>query len=183
METVRLALDGGADAVQLRERDLEGAELFRLAEEMRRVTRDVGAALIVNHRTDVALAVEADGVHLGWRSLPPNEIRKLAEKRLKIGVSCHDAAQLRSAEAAGADYVLLGPVFVTPSKVGRVEPIGVEATKTLVSRTGLPVIAIGGITPENVRPVRETGVAGVAAISAIIAAADPREGARRLSTT
>ena len=183
VETVRLALDGGADAVQLRERDLEGAELFRLAEEMRRVTRDVGAALIVNHRTDVALAVEADGVHLGWRSLPPNEIRKLAEKRLKIGVSCHDAAQLRSAEAAGADYVLLGPVFVTPSKVGRVEPIGVEATKTLVSRTGLPVIAIGGITPENVRPVRETGVAGVAAISAIIAAADPREGARRLSTT
>ena len=183
VETVRLALEGGADAVQLRERDLEGAELFRLAEEMRRVTRDAGAALIINHRTDVALAVEADGVHLGWRSLPPNEIRKLAEKRLKIGVSCHDAAQLRSAEAAGADYVLLGPVFFTASKAGRVEPIGVEAMKTLVSGTGLPVIAIGGITPENAWAVREAGVAGVAAISAIIAAADPREAAHRLSMT
>ena len=180
METIRLAIAGGADAVQLREHDLEAAELYRLAQELRRITSDAGAALIINHRLDIALAVEADGIQLGWRSLSVNEVRKLAGDRLCVGVSCHTAAQLLAAEVAGADYVLLGPVFPTPSKQGLVQPLGVEELEMLVSGTSIPVIAIGGIATENVQAVRDAGASGVAVISAIIAAADPQAAVKRL---
>ena len=182
VETVRAALRGGADAVQLRERDLSALELLNLAEHLRRLTLEEGAALVVNHRLDVALAVEADGVQLGWRSLPAAEARRLAGDRLRIGVSCHDAAQLRAAEAAGADYAILGPVFFTPSKEGLVEPLGLEKLAKMASGVErLPVIAVGGITAENVGRVRATGAAGVAVISAIAAASDPTEAARALA--
>ena len=138
-EAVQCAVEGGADAVQLRERDLEGGQLFDLATELRRITRDADAALIISHRVDVALAVDADGVHLGWRSLPVREVRKLAGGRLRIGVSCHNASQLRSARDAGADYASLGPVFLTPSKAGLLDALGPEKTGSLVADAGLPV--------------------------------------------
>ena len=182
-ETVRLALEGGVDAVQLRERDLDARELYGLAEEMRRITDAAGAALLVNHQVDVALAVGADGVHLGWRSLRVKDVRKLVDKRLCIGISCHNLAQLHTAERAAADYVLLGPVFPTPSKQGLVEPIGLDMTGELITGSKLPVIAIGGIKPENAKDTRAIGAAGIAVISAIITAPDPREAARRLVQT
>ena len=180
-ETVRSALEGGADAIQLREKDLEGGDLFGLAERLREITRAFNAALIVNHRVDVALAVEADGVQLGWRSMRVEDARKIGTVPVfLIGASCHSADDLRAAEAAGADYALLGPVFSTPSKEGVLAPLGLARLRELVGGTALPVIAVGGIAAENVQSVRETGVAGVAVIRAIMAADDPRAAAASL---
>jgi thiamine-phosphate pyrophosphorylase len=177
-ETVRMALAGGVDAVQLRERDLSARELYDLALKLREITREAGAALIVNQRLDVALAAGADGVHLGWRSLNPSAVRKLAGEKFLIGISCHNEPQIHSAEATHANYALLGPVFHTPSKEGLVRPIGLVPLKDLVSGAKIPVLAIGGITPENVAQVMEIGVAGIAAISALVAAEDPAAAAR-----
>ena len=97
--------------------------------KLRAVTREAGAALIVNQRLDVALAAGADGVHLGWRSLNPAAVRKLAGEKFLIGISCHDGPQIHSAEEARASYALLGPVFHTPSKEGLVSPIGIGPLK------------------------------------------------------
>ena len=180
-EAVRRAVAGGVDAVQLRERDMEPGELFALADRLRRITREAGAALIINHRADIALAVGADGVQLGWRSLGVEDVRALAGGRLRIGVSCHCEGELHSAEEAGADYAILGPVFFTPSKQGLIEPMGVDRLRETASGTDLPLIAIGGIRPENVAAVRGAGVVGVAVISAIMASSNPREAAHRLA--
>jgi len=177
-ETVRLALAGGVDAVQLRERDLNARELCDLAAKLRAITREARAALIVNQRLDVALAVGADGVHLGWRSLGVADARKLAGEKFLVGISCHDEPQLRSAAEARASYALLGPVFHTPSKEGLVSPIGLDLLKELVSGAKIPVIAVGGITQENAAQVMETGVAGIAAISALSDPQDPAAAAR-----
>jgi thiamine-phosphate pyrophosphorylase len=177
-ETVRMALAGGVDAVQLRERDISARELYDLALKLRAITREAGAALIVNQRLDVALAVGADGVHLGWRSLNPADVRKLAGEKFLIGISCHDGPQIQSAEQARADYALLGPVFRTPSKEGLAYTIGIGPLKNLVSVAKIPILAIGGITPENAAQVMETGVAGLAAISALIDPEDPAAVAR-----
>lgn len=180
VETVRLAVAGGVDAVQLRERDLPPPELYKLAVELRAVTREAGAKLIINQRADIALSAEADGVHLGWRSLSVKDVRAMSQGRLLAGVSCHDGPQLRSAEDAGADYALLGPIFRTPSKEGLVEPVGLEELRELVKSTSLPIVAIGGITAENVADVLACGVSGIAAISALLDADDPTAAAREL---
>jgi len=177
-ETVRMALAGGVDAVQLRERDMSARDLYDLALKLRAITREAGAALIVNQRLDVALAAGADGVHLGWRSLSPADVRKLAGEKFLIGLSCHDAPQVHSAEETRANYALLGPVFHTPSKEGLVRPIGLRPLKNLAAAAKIPVLAIGGITPENAAQVMKTGVAGLAAISALIAPEDPAAVAR-----
>ncbi len=177
-ETVRMGLAGGVDAVQLRERDLSARELYELEMKLRAVTREAGAALIVNQQLDVALAAGADGVHLGWRSLSPAAVRKVAGEKFLIGISCHDAPQLRSAEEARATYALLGPVFHTPSKEGLVSPIGIGPLKELVAAANIPILAIGGITTENAAQVMETGVAGIAAISALTDPEDPAAAAR-----
>jgi len=177
-ETVRMALAGGVDAVQLRERDLSARELYDLALKLREITREAGAALIVNQRLDVALAAGADGVHLGWRSLSAAAVRKLAGEKFLVGISCHDGPQIHSAEEAHADYALLGPVFHTPSKEGLAYPIGLGPLKELIAGARIPVLAVGGITPENAAQVMETGVAGLAAISALMASEDPAAAAR-----
>jgi thiamine-phosphate pyrophosphorylase len=177
-ETVRMALAGGVDAVQLRERDMSARALYDLALKLRAITREAGAALIVNQRLDVALAVGADGVHLGWRSLNPADVRKLAGEKFLIGISCHDGPQIHSAEETPANYALLGPVFHTPSKEGLVYTIGLRPLKNLVSAAKIPILAVGGITPENAAQVMQTGVAGLAAISALIDPEDPAAVAR-----
>ncbi len=177
-KTVEMALAGGVDAVQLRERDMSARELHDLASKLRAITREAGAALIVNQRLDVALAVGADGVHLGWRSLNPADVRRLAGEKFLIGMSCHDGPQIHGAEEARVNYALLGPVFHTPSKEGLAYPIGLGPLKSLVSAAKIPILALGGITPENAAKVMETGVAGLAAISALIDPKDPAAVAR-----
>lgn len=179
-EVVRMALDGGVDAIQMRERDLETSELFKLAGELRELTRKAGAKLIVNHRPDLAMAVEADGVHLGFRSVTVREAREATGGKLLVGVSCHDGVQVRLAGESGADYALLGPVFPTPSKEGLVPAIGVDGFKRCIARATVPILAIGGITDANFRDALKAGACGVAVISAIMAAADPQAAAKTL---
>jgi thiamine-phosphate pyrophosphorylase len=173
------ALDGGGvGAVQLREKDLEGKELFSLAEKARDLCARYGAALFINDRIDVALAVGADGIQLAGTSLPIETARTLLGPTKTIGASTHSLEEAREAERLGADFVLFGPVYFTPSKAAFGPPQGVLALKKIVENTTLPVYAIGGIKPENIREVMGTGARGISLISAVLAAADPKRASR-----
>jgi thiamine-phosphate pyrophosphorylase len=170
---VERALAGGVRAVQLREKDLPAGDLFRLAEKMRLLTSRYGARLLINDRLDVALAVEADGVHLGGGSLPVAVIRRLLGPQRLIGVSTHALAEITAAADAGADFVTFGPVYFTPSKAAYGKPVGVAKLAEATAAAPLPVFALGGIKPAHLPEIRAAGASGVACISAILAAADP----------
>jgi thiamine-phosphate pyrophosphorylase len=153
-------------AVQLREKDLEGRDLLALARSLRRVTADAGAQLYINDRVDVALAANADGVHLGGRSLAPADVRSLAP-HLRIGVSTHRPEEVARAAAARADFVVFGPVFATPSKPGIF--VGVDQLAQ-VTALGVPVLSLGGIDEKNVYLCILAGASGVAVIRSVMAA-------------
>ncbi len=169
---VRLALESGVRAIQLREKDLPVRELLSLAREIRAITNEFTAKLFINDRVDVAVAVEADGVHLGHQSMPPEAVRKIAGKRLLIGVSTHSVDEARAAEKGGADFITFGPVFATPSKLQYGAPAGMGALKMVKQQTTIPVFGLGGIKPENLREVMNAGADGIAMISAIFGAED-----------
>ncbi|HXG03645.1 MAG TPA: thiamine phosphate synthase [Candidatus Binatia bacterium] len=172
-------LAAGLPAVQVREKDLPAAELARLGRALRALTAARGALLIVNDRVDVALAVGADAVQRTSMSLPIEDIRAVADKRLRIGASVHGLEEALAAQEAGADWLVFGPVYDTPSKRRYGPPQGLGALRRVAAATRLPVVAIGGITPERVREVREAGAAGVAVISAILTAERPGDATRR----
>lgn len=179
--TVEKALEGGVRAVQLREKDLPARELFRLASLLRSLTASCGARLLINDRADVARAVGADGVHLGVLSIPPREARALLGPRSIIGCSAHNAEELRQAEEGGADFVTFGPVYATPSKASFGPPLGIPALAEACRTARIPVFALGGIGPGNVEEVWRAGSFGVALISGIVAAQDPRAAAAALT--
>ena len=168
------ALDGGVKAIQLREKDLDGKQLFLLAEKVRALCARYRAALFINDRIDVARAVGADGVQLGASSLPIETARELLGADRMIGASTHSVEEAREAERRGADFVLFGPVYFTPTKAAYGAPQGLPALKKIVENVALPVYAIGGIKPDNVGAVVVAGVRGVALISAVMAAIDPK---------
>jgi thiamine-phosphate pyrophosphorylase len=174
------ALEGGVRAVQLREKDLPGRELFRLASLLRRLTREYGAMLLINDRVDVAMAVGADGVHLGVLSLPPGEARRLLGPKAVIGCSAHNAEELLEAETGGADFVTFGPVYPTPSKAAYGPPVGIPALAAACRASRIPVFALGGVGAGNVEETLQSGCFGVAMISGIVAAPDPRAAAAEL---
>lgn len=180
LQTVEAALAAGIRAVQLREKDLTAAELLPLARALRTLTRQHGARLLINDRLDVALAVEADGVHLGGNSMPADTVRRLAGPELLIGVSTHGQEEIRRAAEMGADFVTFGPVFATPSKAGYGQPQGLDALATACRLSPLPVFALGGISPLTAPEVKRAGAHGIALISAIIAAPDPAFAIRNL---
>ena len=171
-------LDAGVRAVQLREKDLGAAELLALARPLRELTRRVRARLFINDRVDVALAVEADGVQRGHASLPISSMRALVRRQLLIGASVHSLEQARVAEQDGADFLVFGPIYDTPSKRSYGPPQGIEALTRAVNGVSVPVFAIGGITPERVGEIKRSGAHGVAVISAILAAERPAEAAK-----
>jgi thiamine-phosphate pyrophosphorylase len=168
----------GSVAVQLREKDLSGAALAELARALRAVTTAAGAALYVNDRADVALAVKADGVHLGGTSLAPADAARAAPG-LALAVSAHTAADVAAALASRAPiaFALFGPVNDTPAKRHYGPPVGVAALAD-AARLGLPLLAIGGITANDLAAMRDAGARGVACIRAIFAAEDPEQSAR-----
>jgi thiamine-phosphate diphosphorylase len=178
-ETVRRALTGGVDWVQVREKSAPALETYALALRVRDACREVGAGLIVNDRIDIALAIAADGVHLGKKSLPPAVVRPLLAPGQLLGVSVHSLEEAVGAVRAGADYLTFGNVFATDSHPGAPAK-GVVVLRTIVEMLDVPVLAIGGVTPENVTEVLAAGCAGVAVIGAILAAADPAAAAARL---
>lgn len=174
------ALRGGVRAVQLREKELSTKELYETAYELRRLTSRYGAKLIVNDRVDVALAVDADGVHIGAGSLPLYKVRRLLGERKLIGVSCHNQIQAITAQEMGADFITFGPVYYTASKASYGDPVGLEKLATVTEMLEIPVFALGGINRLNCAEVVCSGVRGVALISAVMAAPDPREAAKGL---
>jgi len=169
------ALEGGVKAIQLREKDLSGKELFILAEKTRLLCQRYEAALLINDRLDVALAVDAAGVQLGKSSLPLPDARALLGNNRYIGASVHSLEEAQYAEIDGADFIVFGPVYFTPSKAAYGAPQGVPALKKIVEIARLPVYAIGGIKPDNITELRSACVERVALISAIVEAPQPKQ--------
>ena len=174
VDVVEEALKGGVRGVQLREKDLSGRELYELAYDLRKLTAKYAARLIINDRVDVALAVEADGVHLGLNSLPIHRARKIIGDGMLIGFSCHNQINAIMAQENGADFITFGPVYYTPSKASYGEPVGVDKLETVSHLLDIPVLALGGIKQENINEVLATGASGIALVSAIIASENPR---------
>jgi thiamine-phosphate pyrophosphorylase len=169
--------------VQLREKRAHTRELFDLAQAIRAVTASTPTLFIVNDRLDIALATGADGVHLGPEDLPWREARRLLGPDRILGVSAATPEEVREAEDAGADYLGVGPAYATGSKADAGDAIGPEGVAGIVRLTRLPVIAIGGITPENATPLWSTGAAGLAVISSVAGADDMEAAIRNLQAT
>ncbi len=177
VERVRRAVDGGVNMVQLREKDMPGGRLLELAQILRGVT--AGRALfIVNERADVTLASEADGVQLGEDALPVQAARRLASQIL-VGRSVHDSQGAAEAERAGADFLVVGTIYKSPSHKGGAEA-GPELIRAIKSVSGLPTLGIGGVTVENAGEVINAGASGVAVISAVLGAERPEKAAKEL---
>jgi thiamine-phosphate pyrophosphorylase len=182
-EVVEECVDAGLRAVQLREKDLPVRDLLALAVSLRAVTRHRGARLVVNDRADVALAANADGVQRTHLSLPVEALRRIGPPPFVIGASVHAPDEARQAAAGGADLVVFGPVYDTPSKRRYGAPQGLQALGRTVEAVDRPVIAIGGITPGRVREVLAAGASGVAVISSILGADRPADATREFLDT
>lgn len=172
---VEEALKGGLKAVQLREKDLGTRDLLDMAYRMKELTKTYKARLFINDRVDIALAVEADGVQLGKESIPAHAVKKTFQDKLMISVSTHSLDESLEAERGGADFITLGPIYHTPSKIKYGQPIGIKTLRKVKAKISIPVLAIGGIKLDKVREVKEAGADGVALISAIFTAKDVKE--------
>ncbi|MFQ5847846.1 MAG: thiamine phosphate synthase [Candidatus Methylomirabilales bacterium] len=179
-EVIGAAVRGGARAFQLREKDLEARELTALADRLLRLVRPAGGLLLINDRIDVALAVGACGAHLSRRGFSPSVARRLLARGKLLGVSCHSLGEAEEAQEGGADYILLGPIFFTPSKASYGPPLGLELLREVRPRIRLPIFAIGGITAANREEVLGAGADGVAVISGVMAVPDVSAAVRAL---
>lgn len=174
IDVVHEALKGGVKAVQLREKGLSTLDLYRLALDMRRLTSQYNAAFIINDRIDIAKAVDADGVHIGVNGMPLKVVRQIIGKNKIIGYSAHSIEEAERVQGDGADFVTFSPVYYTPSKADLGSPCGLNILQEAVSALKIPVIALGGISLDKITETFDIKVAGIAVISAIIAATDPQ---------
>ena len=179
-EISELAIAGGADAIQLRDKSCSSRELIRIGRTVREITRRSSTLLIVNDRLDVAFACGADGVHLGQGDMRTDVARQIAPPGFIIGVSVSNVDEACRAEREGADYVALSPTFSTGSKPDAGPGHGLEMLREIRQNVSVPVIAIGGIHRGNVREVIAAGAEGVAVISAVVGAVDITAAARDL---
>jgi thiamine-phosphate pyrophosphorylase len=177
---IEAAIRGGAGVIQYREKHADTRQMIISARALCQVCRRLGAVFLVNDRLDVALAVDADGVHVGQQDMPVALARTMLGPDKLLGVSVQDARALDEAESQGADYLSLSPVFATPTKPDHEEPLGLEAVRALAGRSRLPVVAIGGINSTNVAQVMRAGAQGICVISAVLGAPDPERAAREL---
>ena len=179
-DVVRDAVDGGATLVQVREKRGSSRRYLEELLPVRTLLRERGVPLFVNDRIDIALAVEADGVHLGQSDLPLAAARRISAGRLLIGISCESVEDAVAAERGGADYVSVSPVFATPTKTDTAPALGLDGVGAVRAAVRLPVVAIGGINRANAAAVIRAGADGVCVISAILSAPDPRRAAAEL---
>jgi len=179
-DVVRAAVAGGVTCVQLREKEASAREFAAAARELLALLRPLGVPLIVNDRIDVALAAGADGVHVGQQDLSVADARRLGPPGWIVGVSAESVADAARAERDGADYVGASPVFATPTKADHAPPLGWAGLRALRAATKLPLVAIGGIHVGNARETIRAGADGLAVVSAIVAADDPRAAAAEL---
>ena len=173
-------LTAGAPAIQLRERDLSARELVTLAREAQAVTASRRSQLLINDRIDVALALEGIGVHLRGNSLPVSVARQLLGVQRLLGVSVHAVEEVLSAQSQGADYIVLGPIYETPSKQMFGPPLGIHTLEKACRLVRIPIIGIGGVTAARAREMRRAGAFGVAVITAVLGAADVESATREL---
>jgi thiamine-phosphate pyrophosphorylase len=173
------ALEAGVRLVQCREKDLEGGDLYQLARAFRERTRAAGALLMVDDRVDIALAVGADGVHLGQSDLPVEAARRIAPDLL-LGASSHNLAEALAAQSAGADYVNIGPVFATQTKAVPTGVVGLDMIDAIRPHLAIPFTTMGGIKAHNIREVVRRGARHPAVVTAVTAAPDPRAAAQEL---
>ena len=182
LEQTRFACSGGASVVQLRAKFLHDQEIVELGYRIREETRKAGIRFVMNDRFDLALACEADAVHLGQTDLAPNAIPETIRRRLQVGRSTHTLEQAHIAMNEEADYIALGPVFGTQSKESEYDQRGLSTLREIVAAVApRPVVAIGGITRDNLASVLETGARGAAVISAVTQANDPTDAVKELA--
>ncbi|UCG78335.1 MAG: thiamine phosphate synthase [Nitrospirota bacterium] len=173
------ALKSGIRAIQLREKDLKVKELTAYAEEVRKLTDRYGAKLFINDRVDVAIAVGADGVHLGKESIGATYVRRISSD-LVVGISTHSLGEALDAQEQGADFITFGPVYETPSKIKYGAPVGLDGLRDAADKINIPLFALGGIDPSNIKNVRDAGATGVAMISAIFASDNINESTKEI---
>ena len=181
LQVAEAAIAGGADVLQLRDKHASGGRLYQVAIRLRKLTRDAKVPFIVNDRLDIALAADADGVHVGQADLPASVVRGIIGPARILGVSVDTEEEAIRAEKDGADYLGVGPVFeARGTKPDAGEPLGVGRIARIHRRCRLPIVAIGGIGAENARKALEAGATAAAVISAIVAADDIEQAARRM---
>lgn len=172
LDVAKAALEGGAKVIQFREKDKTTAQIFEIASNLRVLANQYQAHLLINDRLDIALAVQADGVHLGREDLPLPVVRRLLGWQKVIGATVRNVQEAIRAEKEGASYLGVGPIYQTPSKADAGGPIGLEALVEIKKAVRVPIVAIGGITGDNLKKVLEAGADGVAVISAVAGASD-----------
>jgi len=180
VEIVEAAVRGGVTVVQYREKSAPTRQMVEEARQLRELCRAAGVPFIVNDRIDVALAVDADGVHVGQDDMLASLARALIGKGKILGVSAGNEEEARKATADGADYIGASPIFATPTKPDAPAPMGIEGLRRLARAVSIPVVAIGGMTAENAATVIHAGAAGVAVVSAIVGAEDVEAAARKI---
>jgi thiamine-phosphate pyrophosphorylase len=173
-------LTATAPAIQLRERDLSTRDLVTLAREVQALTSSRRTQLLVNDRIDVALALDGVGVHLRSNSLPVSAARQLLGSRRLVGISVHTIDEAVQAESQGADYIVFGPIYETPSKQMFGPPLGIHTLEKVCRLIRIPIIGIGGVTAARAREMRRAGAFGAAVITAILGAADVESATREL---
>ena len=177
---VRAAIRGGVTCVQLREKHCATREFIEEALALKALLADANIPLIINDRLDVALAIGADGIHLGQKDMHLTDARRLVGTSMLIGISAESVEDAIRAEAEGADYIGISPVFATPTKNDTAPPLGLEGIRRIRAAVSLPLVAIGGINHDNAVAVLQAGADGVAVVSAIVSAPCPRSAAAAL---
>lgn len=178
-EVVQESLDGGATFIQLREKDLDEATFLAEAEDLQALCREYGVPFVVNDNVDIAIAMNADGVHVGQSDMEAGNVREKLGADKIIGVSAQTVEQAVLAQQRGADYLGVGAVFPTGSK-DDADQVSLESLKAICEAVSIPVIAIGGITQQNVSQLGGSGICGIAVISAIYGQTDIPEATRKL---
>jgi thiamine-phosphate pyrophosphorylase len=173
LDVVRAAVDGGVTCVQVREKTVSSRAYIERLMPVQALLRERGVPLFVNDRLDIALAVEADGIHLGQTDMPLALAKRIAGDRLIIGVSCEAWQDAVEAERGGADYVSVSPVFATPTKTDTAPALGLDGVRAIRAAVRLPVVTIGGINTTNAADVIRAGADGICVVSAIVGAPDP----------
>ncbi|MBI1976658.1 MAG: thiamine phosphate synthase [Candidatus Omnitrophica bacterium] len=179
LETAELAINGGADVIQLRDKEAATREFIKEGTSLRELTRRRGVLLIVNDRVEAAAALNADGVHLGQDDLPIEAARKILGHGKIIGKSTHSLEQALEAEREGADYIGVGPVFATPTKP-LYPAVGLGLVSEVSRRIKIPFVAIGGVGLENIRQVLDSGAVNIAVVRSVVGAEDIEQSAREL---
>jgi thiamine-phosphate pyrophosphorylase len=172
-DIVKAAVSGGVTCVQLREKDCSTLEFIEQALAIKNFLEEREVPLIINDRLDVALAVAADGVHLGQSDMPLETARKIAGPSMLIGISAESVQDAVEAEKGGADYLGVSPIYATPTKTDTVPPLGLEGLRKIRKRVEIPLVGIGGLNTSNAAEVIRNGADGIAVVSAIVAAEDP----------